>query len=187
MSPTQQPIGIVLSVHPLGHGLVVVLMPPEGGGLAVRIGDLISWSGGRAPAIGMKFWTDKPTWDLLLPLGVSWPALGEMLFRTTGPPGRSGPTVFGVHSAARLDASSLRVVGRCYRGPIKLGMRFEVATSPDQDQVLAVDLVVGRVVAYLRDLPELDEGLTGELLLVADTPTTVLPAWVLSTGDAPWK
>ena len=83
---------------------------------------------------------------------------------------------FGVHSAD-VHGETIIVDGRCYQGPLKRGDVFRVLRPGDRGVRLAVE----RIVAYKRELDEIDEGLTAQLSLRGDGAEFVTQETILST------
>lgn len=88
---------------------------------------------------------------------------------------------FGVHGVATADGDMTEVIGRCFRGPISVGDCFTGVRSVDAQSRRPVGLRVIRIEAYGQSLPELDEGLTGRLLLQGSPDPLVLDGSVLFT------
>jgi hypothetical protein len=69
---------------------------------------------------------------------------------------------FGVHGVEVVEPCT--VVGRCYKGPLKIGGTF----TSFQDEARtehSVCLEITQIEAYNRQLDEIDEGLTARLTL----------------------
>jgi hypothetical protein len=83
---------------------------------------------------------------------------------------------FGVHRAD-VQGEMIVVDGRCYRGPLRRGDVFRVLRPGD----MVVRLAVERIVAYKRELDEIDEGLTARLSLRGDGGEFLMQGTILST------
>jgi hypothetical protein len=70
---------------------------------------------------------------------------------------------FGIHAVEGADS----VIGRCYRGPLKLGVVF-TSFEDESGTMHSVRLKITRIEAYRRELDELDEALTARLHLRGD-------------------
>jgi len=88
---------------------------------------------------------------------------------------------FGVHDFMR-NQDSVDVVGRCYKGPIAVGVHFTKAIAHGSDQVLLIDLQVVRILAYEKELDELEEGVSARLLFEGRTGD-LSGGWVLQGVD----
>jgi hypothetical protein len=86
---------------------------------------------------------------------------------------------FGVHSQ-ETDANQVRVTGRCFEGTIHVGDRF-VSLTDIGGTVWPVSLEIGRITYFRRELPELDEGYTAELLLYGQGDDHLVHGTTLST------
>jgi hypothetical protein len=83
---------------------------------------------------------------------------------------------FGVHRAD-VQGELILVDGRCYRGPLRRGDVFRVLRPGDR----GVCLTVERIIAYNRELDEIDEGLTARLSLRGDGGELLAEQTILST------
>jgi hypothetical protein len=84
---------------------------------------------------------------------------------------------FGIYEIVE-DGGNLHVVGRCHKGPIKIGDRFSLQYRLEIEMdggdygpssrrnESPIDLVVVCIRAYKRDLRELDEGMTAQMELL---------------------
>lgn len=90
---------------------------------------------------------------------------------------------FGVHGA-RVEGNRVVVIGRCYRGPLRVGDVFVQLKPVDEEgpgSALPVRLTVERMVAYRREMSEVDEGLTAELSLQGEGGDLVAAERILAT------
>ncbi|RZQ60747.1 SMI1/KNR4 family protein [Amycolatopsis suaedae] len=97
--------------------------------------------------------------------GPTWPSLPGFLADQAGAELRllqGGDPVFAVLGPAVPDAGGVRVPGRCHAGPVRVGDRFAYADG------LAVSLRVESISCYGRSVPELDAGVSAELVLSGD-------------------
>ncbi|GAC1351424.1 MAG: hypothetical protein NVS3B20_05490 [Polyangiales bacterium] len=90
---------------------------------------------------------------------------------------------FGIHGVEKHNGEIV-VIGRCYSGIIKRGdvfnsLRGDAHVPKSQGQM--VNLTVMRMVAYQRDLDEIDEGLTAQLFLSGEPSVAINDGSVLST------
>src|SRR4051794_31526440 len=79
---------------------------------------------------------------------------------------------FGIHEIHRVIDLEALITGRCFQGPIRIGMRFLTAcevivsnpeVTPERRFFTEVDLKITRIEAYGQFPDELDEGLTGAI------------------------
>lgn len=77
---------------------------------------------------------------------------------------------FGLHRIDVVGADQASLIGRVFAGVVECGTRFTQACriqpsidggAPVRLPVADIDLVVRRINCYGRDVPALDEGLTG--------------------------
>jgi hypothetical protein len=71
----------------------------------------------------------------------------------------------GVHGIERIAPCT--VIGRCYKGPLRVGGTF-TSFEDETGSTHLVRLEVTRIEAYRRELDEIDEGLTARLTLRGD-------------------
>jgi len=88
---------------------------------------------------------------------------------------------FGVHGRSD-DSGRIRVIGRCFSGPILVGSVFSRMRRYLGDEPLSeahVKLEVVEIEAYRRRLDAMDSGLTGALVLKGQVPDALDDGWVL--------
>jgi hypothetical protein len=86
---------------------------------------------------------------------------------------------FGVHDIER-DQDPTIVVGRCYRGSLRIGDVFVLNDKP-AGQSSQVYLTIAHIEAYRRSLDEIDEGLTARLTLQGQGGNTIVAGTILNT------
>jgi hypothetical protein len=90
---------------------------------------------------------------------------------------------FGVHGI-KVTNDEVVAVGRCYKGPLTTGAVF-VLVQPESSGTFepsqTVNLTVDKIVAYNREITEIDEGLTAELHMSGEGTTAVQVGSILST------
>lgn len=81
---------------------------------------------------------------------------------------------FGIAAIEKADAKCVVLVGRCYRGPIRVGDVFASASrliaaplgeSPRRSSSIETALTLVKIEAYGSSLNELDEGVTARIVL----------------------
>jgi hypothetical protein len=89
---------------------------------------------------------------------------------------------FGVHG--RIDeADGVRVIGRCFTGPICVGTvfrRMRRYLDADEPAEMSVALQVVEIHAYGHSLDTIDEGMTGALVLSGMAPDALGDGWTLA-------
>lgn len=89
---------------------------------------------------------------------------------------------FGLHAIER--ESPLTIVGRCHRGPIRIGSRFTLfAEEGGEEHVVSLEVV--RMEAYRRELDEVADGLTARLVLSGTGGESLTGRGVLRTCHEP--
>jgi hypothetical protein len=94
------------------------------------------------------------------------------------------------------SSGRISVIGRCGDRPIRVGDAFDVVYSfkhrpypeglaepPVVDQVIPVSLTVECIHAYELSLPELGEGMTGQIVLNGRGLHHVAPGWMLGRSE----
>ena len=91
---------------------------------------------------------------------------------------------FGVHGVEH-DKGTTIVIGRCYKDTLAVGDTFQLVTllEPQGGEAKshAVNLTIQRMVAYGREMEQIDEGLTAQLRLAGEGGERVIPQSVLHT------
>lgn len=99
---------------------------------------------------------------------------------------------FGIHSVERSGINEARIVGRCFRGPLRLGVRLRTAcliesapsgAIPRRVSAAVVDLEVMQIQAYGRSMQELDEGLTASIVVRGTGIELLVPAMSVSESE----
>ena len=103
-------------------------------------------------------------------------------------------TEFGLHKVEVIGADRASITGRVFTGTLKCGTCFTLAcklehTSPDRVPrrlpMAEISLTVQRVVCYGREVPFLDEGLTGLIEVTGIGLSQIAPEMSLIAASTP--
>jgi hypothetical protein len=94
---------------------------------------------------------------------------------------------FGVHDVEHIAETTI-VSGRCYKGPLSVGDTFlsVISLGPTGDRLDSqpVKLKIQEMIAYGREMDQIDEGLTAKIKLAGESGELVSQQSVLSTSSA---